>query len=58
MQRLTQAGYHVEQLPPGDYQINLQFDPDSGELVVTHEALHGATSYLAKVLGQRIVLGL
>ena len=39
-QEFRHAGYKVEMLPPGDYQLSLQLDLTSGEVIGTQEAMH------------------
>jgi tetratricopeptide (TPR) repeat protein len=39
-EKFRQAGYEVETLPAGDYQLNLQLDLTSGEVIGTQEVMH------------------
>jgi tetratricopeptide (TPR) repeat protein len=39
-EKFRQARYEVETLPPGDYQLNLQLDLTSGEVIGTQQAMH------------------
>lgn len=38
---LGQSGFSLEELPAGDFQFNMNYDPQSGILIATHKPLHG-----------------